>query len=266
VYSTSRGLFRWPLRWVQNDVLELGPKETLRINGSYESLALDAAGQSLAVAQFDGEIQLRKPEGPWGTIPQKAGGLRLAFSPDGRWLVGGSFNLDWLRVWDTASGQMFREFQMAKGVAPGFAPQGRLFAVTSTELVFWNLGTGEREAALPRDYVGTLRGLAVCSADGQFMAFSRSRTRVDLLYLPTLEVVASFDALDNVAEAIALDEHGTELIIGKDRQFFDRWDLRALRAELAKLNLDWNLPPLPPADPAASKPLRVVVKDQETAR
>ena len=70
--------------------------------------------------------------------------------------------------------------------------------------------------------------------------------------LRPVKVLASFDALDNTASLLALDEHGTELVIGKARQFFERWDLRRLRAELAKLNLDWDLPPLPAEDAAAS--------------
>ena len=258
--ASMAGLFRWPLRWIGEGLLEAGPRETVDAKFRAEALARDSLGRWLALAENSGNIRLRDPSGAWRKIPQKAGGLRLAFSPDGRWLAGGSFNQDWLRVWDTASGELRGEFKSGMGVTPGFTPQGRLFAATSTDLVFYGLETGAREAALPREHHGSLRGEAVCSGDGQFLAFSRSRTRVDLLHAPTLQLLASFAGLDNNATVLALDQHGTQLVIGKAGQFFERWDLRRLRAELAELKLDWDLPRLPPEDPAASKPLHIQVK------
>ena len=257
--ATAGGLFRWPLLRRDNGRIELGPRTTVMATEACQSIALDASGRWLAVSLPSGEIRLRNPEGQWRVIPNRADGLQLALSPDGRWLAGGPSNAGWLRIWDTANGRLKRELACARGVRPHFSPDGCLVAITSTELDFFDLDSGALIRAFPRDYLGSERGDVVFSGDGQFLAFSRSRTRVDLLHVPTMEIVASFADRENQAAILALDEHGTRLVIGKSRQFFDCWDLRKLRAELAALNLDWNCPPLPAAEPPSAVPIQVEV-------
>ena len=54
---------------------------------------------------------------------------------------------------------------------------------------------------------------------------------------------------------------GSQLVASThDSSAVHAWDLRAIRAELAKRDLDWDLPPYPPAaDPKDAPPLQVTV-------
>lgn len=255
--ATAGGLFRWPLQWRDDGKLECGPITTVLATGACQDLALDPPGRWLALALDSGEIRLRNLAGNWRVIPNRGNAVLLDFSPDGRWLAGGASDESWLRIWDTATGKLKRELACASGVRPRFCPDGRLAAETSAELDFFDVDSGALLRSLPRDYLGSERGNVVFSGDGQFLAFSRSRTRVDLLHVPTLEVLASFSDRENVAAILALDEHATKLVIGQNRQFYECWDLRKLRAELAALNLDWNCPPLPSLDPSSVTPIKI---------
>lgn len=44
------------------------------------------------------------------------------------------------------------------------------------------------------------------------------------------------------------------------------WNLRLIRQQLASMNLDWDMPPYPPEDPAlTNRPLRVIVRTNAPA-
>jgi hypothetical protein len=51
---------------------------------------------------------------------------------------------------------------------------------------------------------------------------------------------------------------GTQLVASNDdSQSIHVWDLRAIREQLAKIRLDWDLPPYPPAGPDEGQRLHV---------
>jgi tetratricopeptide (TPR) repeat protein len=66
---------------------------------------------------------------------------------------------------------------------------------------------------------------------------------------------------DRVYQGMSFTSDGTRLVTtNTDSNSIHVWDLRAIRQELAKLGLDWDLLPYPPADPRADqKPLQVQV-------
>jgi tetratricopeptide (TPR) repeat protein len=61
------------------------------------------------------------------------------------------------------------------------------------------------------------------------------------------------------AEKIAFNPDGTQLVVNGELQSLHVWDLRAIRAELARRDLDWSLPPYAPAANKPEPALRVIV-------
>jgi tetratricopeptide (TPR) repeat protein len=62
------------------------------------------------------------------------------------------------------------------------------------------------------------------------------------------------------AGALTFSRDGSQLVTtSNDSHSIHVWDLRAIRERLAKIDLDWDLPPYPPHNPAGSKPSRVQV-------
>ena len=53
---------------------------------------------------------------------------------------------------------------------------------------------------------------------------------------------------------------GTQLLTSNnDSQSVHIWDLRKIRGELTRMELDWDLPPYPPAARRPAKPLQIHV-------
>jgi WD40 repeat protein len=73
--------------------------------------------------------------------------------------------------------------------------------------------------------------------------------------LATLEA-----AHDNHVTAGRFSPDGTRLAVATGNHTVHVWDLREIRRELAEIDLDWDLPPYPPATPVRDgRPLRVEV-------
>jgi tetratricopeptide (TPR) repeat protein len=139
---------------------------------------------------------------------------RVAFSPDGRWLL---TNSGGCRLWEVGS---WNEWWKVGGANGCFSPDGRLLAVEDTP--------------------GAVRLL-------------RPQDRTELTRLEAPEQTR--------LKPCCFTPDGTRLITnGVDTQALHVWDLRALRAQLAELGLDWDSPPYPPAAPEkATPPLTVSV-------
>ena len=51
-----------------------------------------------------------------------------------------------------------------------------------------------------------------------------------------------------------------QLAVQQQDQQVRLWDLRLIRHELAQMGLDWDMPPYPPLDPAATGPVTLEVE------
>jgi WD40 repeat protein len=94
------------------------------------------------------------------------------------------------------------------------------------------------------------------SPDSRILAISHSPQTLKLLDPVAGEELATLPG--EVANPLCFSPDGAQLVISEDRTNVRVWDLRLVRQRLAALNLDWNLPPYPPApEGPQSKPLRV---------
>src|SRR5262249_54514449 len=103
------------------------------------------------------------------------------------------------------------------------------------------------------------------SPDSKLLAVETGENTVRLLDPDTGREYARLeDPNQDRAWHLAFSPDGTQLVATSESQSLHVWDLRAIREELARRNLDWE-PPFPSAtDPKDAKPLRVIVDRGET--
>ena len=96
------------------------------------------------------------------------------------------------------------------------------------------------------------------SPDTRLLAVRKSAAEVQLLSPEDGREIARLPG--NRLWPLCFSPDGTLLAVVEDEARVRLWDLRLLRQELAKLNLDWDLPPYPSAPNAPTpKPLRIEV-------
>jgi signal transduction histidine kinase len=142
--------------------------------------------------------------------------VHVAFSPDGRWLV---------------------------GVGTGFCS-------------VWDAATWKRQWQRPRGAMLTAFGAAAFTPDGSLMAFARSVDEIELADPATGGYIAAFSGPNIVSIAgLRLAAHGRTLAAPSSDGLIHVWDLSALRGDLARWHLDWSSGRAASA-PSASVPRR----------
>jgi tetratricopeptide (TPR) repeat protein len=84
---------------------------------------------------------------------------------------------------------------------------------------------------------------------------------IRLLELATdRELARLADPNQDAPNFLAFTPDGGKLLVSSDfAHAFHVWDLRAIRAQLAEMGLDWDSPPLPPAPPVSPEPIQIQV-------
>jgi len=103
------------------------------------------------------------------------------------------------------------------------------------------------------------------SPDAITLAISREPRVIQLVVAETGEVLANLEApLASNISYLRFSPDGSRLFALEYDQQVQVWDLRRIRAELHKLNLDWNAPPIPAETASArpaTKPLRIIMDE-----
>jgi hypothetical protein len=95
----------------------------------------------------------------------------------------------------------------------------------------------------------------VFSPDGRLVAPSVSPQQIRLAETATARTIAHLSTLQPLgATPLALSPDGTRLIAAINRLTALIWDLRRIRQHLGAMDLDWDQPPFPEAEAAASTP------------
>ncbi|HMF20136.1 MAG TPA: tetratricopeptide repeat protein, partial [Gemmataceae bacterium] len=170
-------------------------------------------------------------------------------SPDGRWVVFGGPHIR-LRVYDVATAQRVWQSPLSEGDRGRFSPDGRWLVTNTDGGRVYAVGTWEPGPQLgpgnPWDVTPELAVLGQSNGIYRLVELATGR-----------ELARLEDPEQNTGQA-SFTPDGTKLVVAA-KGGLRVWDLRRIRAELAKLHLDWDAPPYPPAKKLDSKPLQVEV-------
>jgi WD40 repeat protein len=274
--SGPDGLFRWPVRAEpEAGRLHVGPPEALYGAPLAESGGCGAGGGVLAIPRFQvgeetGALVLHQPENRRVLLGPREDVRRCAVSPDGRWVATGNWTDTrgvGATVWDSKSGQAEKDLPVGELCQVGFSPDGRWLLTTGGGFRLWKVGTWEEGPSLPQP---DTRGPAhfAFAPDGRTLALFAGPSQVWLANADSGAEIARLTVPEQThLTPTCFSPDGSQLVaIGNESNLLYIWDLRALRAELKELGLDWDGDDYPPAVQAAPAPLEVRVLGADDLR
>jgi WD40 repeat protein len=183
-----------------------------------------------------------------------------AVSPDGRWVATGSHGLRagaGAKVWGAKDGRHEKDLPVGDHCRVQFSPDGKWLLTTSGGPRLWAVGSWEEGPKLG----GTsLNGSGAFSGDGKLLALGDEAFGVvRLVVTDTAKEIARLTAPEQARLLpCCFTPDGTQLItFGVETTTLHIFDLRAIRAGLAELDLDWNALPLPAASAPPAAPLSI---------
>ncbi len=195
-------------------------------------------------------IHLRRPGGPV-TIGAREDMRSAAVSPDGRWLAGGNHENPrgiGARVWEVASGREVAALPVAGLCRVGFSPDGRWLLTTGGGFRLWSVGTWEPGPKIGPEWEG---GEFAFARQSRLLALSGKYRDARLVDPDSGEELARLTVPEETRVLpVCFSPDESRLIArGHDSGLLYIWDLRALRAGLKPLGLDWDRPDYPPPAP-----------------
>jgi serine/threonine protein kinase/WD40 repeat protein len=252
------GLRRWPVRAIpaSAELLRVGPPQQIAIPGSDLCIARSLDGRVLASAQLDGGMVLHRdrPDQPVRLGPH-ADVRYVAVSPDGRLVATGSHNGTKVRVWHAQSGKLEKELPVEIGSWVEFSPDGRWLATNGGGCRVWAVDgwqQGPQVGGRAFTFSPNSKLLAVETGYGVVRLVDPDSGR---------EYARLEDPNQDRSGCMSFTPDGTQLVTtNNDSHSIHVWNLRAVREQLAKMDLDWDPPPYPPATAAINRqPLRIQV-------
>ncbi|MGH7173210.1 MAG: protein kinase domain-containing protein [Gemmataceae bacterium] len=262
------GFFRWPVRPdpAKPRRLLVGPPRRLPFHPGNREIAVSRDGRVVAQSMWGG-YGMGQFAGGWFLHPNSPAPRRVnagnssgecSVSPDGRWVA---FGVAYTRVevYEAATGK--RVWQSPAGAIDNycrFSPDGRWLITSVDNGRVYATGTWEPGAQL-----GAGRP---CDATSDLAVLAQTNGIYRLVELATGREVARLEDPEQSTRQAIFSPDGTKLIVAA-KNGLRVWDLRRIRQELAKLDLDWDAPPDPPAatrgadaTPLAATPLSVHVE------
>jgi WD40 repeat protein len=164
-----------------------------------------------------------------------------ATSPDTNWLAL-SLRSGSTEIWDLRRHEMvFALGQGYGGVA--FSPDGRWLVVGSgASYSFYETGSWRRRHVVQTHTAAASTPPNVAfSRDGRLAALAVNRRLVQIVDPATGREILRLNSPEaEIITSVAFSPDDINVLVANDQQEVQVWDLRALRRELAALNLDWK--------------------------
>jgi WD40 repeat protein/serine/threonine protein kinase len=168
---------------------------------------------------------------------------RLAFSPDGKFLVTAGLD-DEVQIWNLAENKLTFRFPKARGrFWIGFHPRKPILAIGADTVRFWDVETGRETNLLINPPSYGIEKLAF-STDGKWIAFGMGNGIVSVWNLATGQESHSFHEHAGHVSHLCFAHDSTLLASAGDDYrivFYDVWRQRALKSIEAHTHLIWGL-------------------------
>ena len=241
------GLALWPMHRIPGTTtneLHIGPRQAIRDGIPFNYAALSADGRWAAAANPNSEAvsiyEVGNPSNGFSLVSQP-GAQCPAISPDGRWVAVGNWKGSGVKVWDFASQQVVCSLPTPASAWVRFSPDNRWLAVGGASCDLWETGSWKLQHTIRRPRFESPTPLAF-SPDCRTLAIGVEAGTVKLLVVPSGEVVANLEAPGlSVISYLHFSPDGSRLLASEWEQQVQVWDLRRMRAELRKLNLDFGM-------------------------
>jgi WD40 repeat protein len=184
---------------------------------------------------------------------------RPHLSPDGRLAAGSvSSHTAGIQIWNPRTGMLITNLPARQVQATAFSPDGRWLACGAADATtFWRTEDWRPRRYVPKAPATPGRGHLAFSPDGRVAAINVSDREIRLTVVETGEELATLPT-GRLLTWLAFSPGGDRLAAVLEPGYFQLWNLRKLREELAAMNLDWPGAPLPP-DRTATGKLRITV-------
>jgi eukaryotic-like serine/threonine-protein kinase len=259
------GLQRWPIQpGAAANELRLGPPRTIALPAPPVRAARSEDGRTLAVVSETGGkgllVDLASDSVRAPNLEHARAGY-VALSRDGRWMASSGWHSDRVRLWNAETGKMVHEWMT--GTAMVFiTPDSRELIISRRdEFGFHDVETLKPSRRIRRD-VALHPGHVAFSPDGGLMALEMAPGVIHLKEVTTARTVAKLeDPHGDRAGWMSFTPDGTQLVVTAPyARAVHVWDLRAIRERLKGMELDWDRPEFPPADPKAKTAALVKVE------
>jgi WD40 repeat protein len=256
--NSPAGLFLWPIRHdaQPGTPWQIGPPCLLN-GGAFAPITCTPDGRLIAQAVGSGALVLPRNHPERAIRLQRHRGAAF-ISPDGRFVAtAGPGGANSIKVWETGNGQVVKELRLGGWTYAAFSPDGQRLAVRGEDggriLI---VGTWEEGPAV--QWSGSA---AVFSPDGSLLAVEAGPGVIRLLDPATGREKARLeDPHQERASCLVFTPEGTRLVaVSDDGKAIHVWDLKRIRAELARIDLDWDAPPYPECADSAPGSLEVRV-------
>jgi len=248
---------------ITSDELHIGPPQTIQDGLAFNYAALNKNGRWVAAADSDkGELSIYEVRNPTNqfSVGSQSRITLPAISPDGRWVAGGNFKTSGVKVWELESKRLVCALPTRSSAWATFSPDNRWLAVSGESFDLLETGSWRRKYSIRQTRP---EGAAMTfSPDSRILAVVVERGTVRLLAAETGDLLADLDAPGaGIIAYLCFSPDGSQLYALEwgDKQV-QVWDLRRIRTELRKLNLDWSTSPIPAETVntmPVTKPLRI---------
>ncbi len=231
----------------------IGPPELLVAGSECTGLACSADGRLAAMSDSPGRVVLvdlteNAPPRRFDCMP---GAFVRAVSSDAKLLVVTAWHAGGAEVWETAGPTRVASLPIGAQGFAAFSPDDRYLVTADSEaLTRWDTSTWTHTASIPGAYSSV-----TCAPDGTFIAVATLANRVTLVDAATLAELCTLQPPEKIATgSIAVSPDSALVVQMSNRAGIGFiWDLRRIRAQLAPVGLDWDLPPVRSPDCAAPR-------------
>jgi len=253
------GLKIWPLSHTNPaNIFRINPARTIKLPPAFQPLqiSLDKTGTLAAISSEKADesrmVDLVTGELRPIRFPQTNVSY-VALSPDANWLATGGWHSRDLRVWNARTGELLWSKLVGRSF-PAFTPDGRELIVGDEDgFAFFSTNSWQASRKVIPVTNGNTAWIAH-SLDGNMMAVSTGPGIIRLMEASTGRLLATLkDPNGNSPLWMGFCSDDTQLIcVVNTERTIHRWDLRAIRTNLKKLDLDWEWPEFPPESKAGS--------------